>query len=102
MSAAHDLLRELAEHHVRIERRGDKLKLRAPAAPPAELLERLRQHRPEVLCLLPDPNRRPVVQFRFPDTPPNAWAVALGLPGESVESLVAGLKQRWPGVEVRP
>lgn len=98
MSAAHDLLAELARHHIRVERRGDKLKLRAPAPPPADLLERLRQHKAEVLSLVPDPNVRPVVQFR---TSGSAWATALGLPGETVAALMVDLELRWPGCEVR-
>lgn len=107
MSVAHDLLAELAEHHVRVERRGDRLRLRAPAPPPADLLERLRQHKPEVLPLLPDVAaikhgvNRPVLHFRLPGYKPNEWATALGRPGETVESLRADLRERWPECEVR-
>lgn len=44
---------------------------------------------------------RPVLHFRLPGYAPNAWATALGRPGEAVESLRADLAERWPEVEVR-
>jgi len=41
---------------------------------------------------------RPIVQFRLDG---NGWATALGAAGETVESLIADLRRRWPGVEVK-
>lgn len=44
---------------------------------------------------------RPVVQFRLAGHPSNAWATCVARPGESREACIAGLKARWPRVEVR-
>lgn len=52
MNAAPELLAEAARHGVHVEARGDRLHLEAPAAPPAELVERLRAHRNELVSLL--------------------------------------------------
>ena len=40
---------------------------------------------------------RPIVQFRLDG---NGWATALGAAGETIESLIADLRRRWPGVEI--
>ena len=105
MSAAVDyLLAELRRHHVRIERHGDRLRMKAPAAPPDDVLASVRRLKPELLLVLPDADRkqtRPLLNFRLPGYAANSWATAVGWPGESVESLTADLRNRWPGVEVR-
>jgi len=44
---------------------------------------------------------RPVVAFRLACTAPNSWAMAIGAPGESLESLGADLRWRWSDVEVK-
>lgn len=44
---------------------------------------------------------RPVLHFRLPGDPPNAWATAIGERGETRDTLAADLRGRWPGVEVR-
>jgi hypothetical protein len=46
------LIAELAQHGIRVEARGDRLRLRGPSAPPVELHERVRQAKPELLQLL--------------------------------------------------
>lgn len=104
MTVAHELLAELERHHVAVERHGARLKLRAPAPPPADLLDRLRRHKPALLAVLPDADgtRRPVIRFRLPDHPANGWATMIGTPGQTEDELLASLQQRWPAVEVRP
>ncbi len=52
MSAAPALLAEARRHGVRLQRDGDRLKLKAPTAPPAEFLDQLRNHKAEILCAL--------------------------------------------------
>lgn len=44
---------------------------------------------------------RPVLHFRLKGYEPNCWATALGRPDETVESLRADLRDRWPDVETR-
>lgn len=57
MSAAIDLLTEARRHGVTIRREGDRLKVRAKAPPPPDLVERLRESRGEVLALLSQTDR---------------------------------------------
>lgn len=38
---------------------------------------------------------RPVVHFRLRDHAPNAWATALGRPGETIHDLTADLRERY-------
>jgi hypothetical protein len=103
VNAAVDLLlAELQQHHVSIERRGDRLRMKAPAPPPDELLVAVRQHKPELLKLLPDSDRptRAIVRFRMPGTPSNSWCTALGAPGNTRDELIGDVLQRWPHAEV--
>ncbi len=103
MSAAVDhLLAELERHHVQIERRGDRLKMRAPAPPPAELVQRIKTHKPELLRLLPDAIRleRAVVRFQLSDTPSNTHCAAIGACSHA--ELVADVLSRWPHAVVLP
>ena len=95
MSAAHDILAELQRHRVRVERTGDRIRLRAPVAPPADLVARIRKHKEELLLALPDRSARPVLHFRMLDHGSNAWATALGRPGESTDDVVADLRARY-------
>ena len=103
MTVAHDLLDELRQHRVHIERHGDRLQMRAPAPPPADLLERLRAHKPALLAALPDVDSvaRHVLHFTLPDHPANAWATYIGRPGDSRETVMASLLHRWPLAQVR-
>src|SRR5688500_10958747 len=101
MSASVDhLLADLRRHHVEIERRGDRLKMRAPAAPPSDLFQRVKAHTPELLLMLPDAIRlaRAVVRFRLTDTPSNTCCAAIG--ACSRDELVADVLTRWPHAEV--
>ncbi len=54
MTAAIYLLAELNARDVRIERHGARLTMRAPGAPPAELLAQVRELKDDLLSLLPD------------------------------------------------
>lgn len=104
MSAAIDhLLAELRRHHVRVERHGDRLKMKAPSPPPDELLAQVRAWKPDLLRALPDADSRPVLHFRLKDYSANTWATALGWPGETLGSLAADLRQRFgDALELRP
>lgn len=93
MSAAADILRELDRAGIRAERRGDRIRLRP--VPPSSLLERARAHKAELLAALPDASARPVLHFRLADHTPNAWATAIGRPGETIDDLRAGLLERF-------
>jgi hypothetical protein len=103
MNAAVDhLLAELRQHHVSIERHGDRLRMKAPVPPPDELLVAVRQHKPELLRLLPDADRltRAVVKFRLHGTPTNTWCSAIAACSRA--ELVADVLLRWPDAEVLP
>lgn len=52
-----DLLDEVARHGGRLTPRGDKLHIDAPEPLPDVLMDRLREHKPELLRLLADPAR---------------------------------------------
>lgn len=39
---------------------------------------------------------RPVVKWRLPDHPPNAWATTIGPPGVSRSELTRDILARWP------
>lgn len=99
---AHPLLMELQLHRVQLERHGDRIRMQAPEPPPADLIAKLRANKAAILPLLPDKDARPVVNFRLPDHPPNAWATAVGRPGETVAALVTDLRERWPDAEIGP
>jgi len=107
MSASSEvLIRDLREQGIRLSRKGDKLHVVAPPGKlTPELKEALLARKPELLALLSSTSAstlRPMVNFRLPCTKPNSWATAIGVPGESIESLVADLRWRWPDVEVKP
>lgn len=101
MSTARDLLKELERHQVIVERRGDRLRLRAPRQPPSDLLERLRRCKPEILPLLPDANERPIVRWRLPDHPPNTWVTAIGPAGTDRNKVAREILARWPGAHIQ-
>lgn len=52
MSIAQKLLVETSEIGITLVPAGEKLKLRAPSPPPPELVERLREHKADILRLL--------------------------------------------------
>jgi hypothetical protein len=52
VTAVRALLAEAARHGIRFQVVGDRIEYEAPRHPPAELLERLRAHREELLALL--------------------------------------------------
>lgn len=101
MNTARDLLAEIARHHVHIERHGSRLHMRASAPPPADLLQRIRQRKPELLAVLPDADQRAIVRWRAPNFPPGSWCVAIGAPGLPRERVVSDLLNRWPDSEVQ-
>ena len=93
------LLHDLADAGIRVSSRGDKLRVSAaPGKLTEELKARLLREKPSLLAELRRRNERPVVRFRL--DPAAGWASAIGAPGETTESLIADLRERWPGVEV--
>lgn len=102
MTAVAELLQELDRHHVVVIRHGDRVRLKGPTTIPADLVAWARRLKPELIRHVPDSNARPVLAFRLPGFAKNAWAVALGRPGETVETLRADLHARWPDVEAHP
>lgn len=94
------LLAELKNHAVEVERHGDRLRMRAPQAPPDDLLDRVSANKPALLAALPDVDARPVVHFRLPDNAMNTVATYLGRPGQSRESVTSSLLERWPDAVV--
>jgi len=52
MTAALDILDRARQHGIAIEACGDRLKLKAPAKPPDDLLEQIRAHKPDIVSLL--------------------------------------------------
>lgn len=96
------LLAELAAHSVTIERHGNRLRMRAPQAPPADLIERVRDDKPKLLALLPDRDLRPVLYFALPSSAPGTVATALGRPGQTQADLAVSLRERWPSVRILP
>lgn len=85
MSVAIDILAELRRHHVDVKPDGDSLRMRAPAAPPPALVEKVRRHKRDLLALLAKPapgpeaaHVRPMAQFRV--TPPILGQPASGGP----------------------
>ena len=100
MSAARDLLNELARHHVYIERHGGRLRMAASAPPPPELLQRVHALKTELLDSLPDGDARAVVKWRSPSWTPGTWAHALGAPGLTREQVADDVVRRWPDAEV--
>ena len=63
MNAALDLLTEARRHGVVISAVGDKLKLKAPFAPPSDLLDRLKEMKADVLAALSQPTGGVVVPY---------------------------------------
>ena len=96
------LIEELAASGIHLSRRGDKLVVATKAALNDELTAKLLAAKPALLSVLPEPSGRPKVDFRLPSYKANSWATAIGAPGDSIESLVADLRGRWPGLEVKP
>jgi len=95
------LIEELAASGIRLTRRGDKLVVAPKSALNDELTAKLLAAKTMLLSILPEPNGRPKIDFRLPGHTANSWATAIGAPGESIESLVADLRRRWPNVEVK-
>lgn len=95
-----DLFADMERHAVTAERHGDRLRLRAPQRPPDELLAVLRASKAALLAALPDADARPVVHFRLPGHPADAWATYLGLAGQSAEAVTVSLRERWPDAVV--
>ena len=93
------LLRDLADVGIRVSSRGDKLCISAAPGKLTEALKaRLLREKPALLAELRRQNERPVVRFRL--DPKAGWASAIGVAGETTESLIADLRERWPQVEV--
>jgi hypothetical protein len=95
------LIEELAASGIRLSRRGDKLVVAPKTALNDMLKAKLLAAKPALLSVLPDPNGRPRIDFRLPGHAANSWATAIGAPGETLDSLIADLRVRWPNVEVR-
>jgi hypothetical protein len=57
VTAAVAILDELRSRGVRLELKGDRLRLRAPSAPPPELLQAAQRHRDELVGLLQSEER---------------------------------------------
>ncbi len=99
-STAEALIESLARRGVRLSRRGDRLHVEAPrGAVTAALRETLLARKPELLVALTageaSAPRRAVLHFRLRGHSPNAWATALGRPGEPLERLLAELGTRF-------
>ena len=60
MSTATALIEEAAQHKCTLIPNCDRLKLDAPAQPPADFLERLKAHKPEVLAALAEQQIVPI------------------------------------------
>lgn len=97
-----DVQPRLIEYQVVLERHGNRIKWRAAATPPADLMAALRKLKPVLLSELPDLDARAIVRFRAPSSPPGSWCTALGSPGITRGELVADLLKRWPDSEIRP
>lgn len=77
---------------------GDKLKA---LSVPADLLPELRAHKAEIVRLLTPPapatqttiNPRPALRFKLA----NGGGTVLGQPSDTPDSLLADLRERWPG-----
>lgn len=95
------IIEELNVSGIRLSRRGDKLVVSPKDALNDELRSRLLAAKPALLCVLPEPNGRPKVNFRLPSHIANSWATAIGVPGETITTLIADLRARWPDVEVK-
>jgi len=67
MSCAHALLSEAAAIGLTVRRRGDRLALGAPTPPPADLVDRLRQAKRDLLAALPDDDDPADPPFIAPD-----------------------------------
>jgi hypothetical protein len=97
------LMDELEARGVRLSRAGDRLRVEGPVgAVTPTLRAALVERKAELLNLIPEPNSRPVVHFRLPGHPSNAWATMVGRPGEHMAVVIDELRQRWPFVELAP
>lgn len=106
MTSAATLLHELKDAGIRLEALGvDRLRV---VAPPGKLTEELKQTlsaaKPQLIAALRDADpvhkyARPIVHFRLPGN--DNFATCIGRPGESRDEVIADLRERWPGVEVR-
>jgi len=60
-TSVHDVLQLAGQHQIKIYLNGDSLKLRAPFEPPAEILEQLRQWKPQIIRELSEPRHKSFV-----------------------------------------
>ncbi|SFN53843.1 hypothetical protein [Dokdonella immobilis] len=102
MNAVDSLLADLQQHHVRIERRGDRIHMRAPRRPPDDLRARVRELKPALLAVLPDARVvRTVVKYRLRGGCPRSWCTAIGT--RTREEVIEELHRlHGPTVEVLP
>lgn len=106
MTAA-EVLQQARQYGVEVIPNGQRLRLRAPQEPPAEVVEVLRAHKGELLAWLTrddsGPAHRAVIEYRIPESG-GRWVVLLGAPGETYESAAEGLRRRYGDrlLDVRP
>ncbi len=97
MSAVAEVLELARRHGVMVEARGDELRLRAATAPPPEVLDALRQHKPGIMAALATASPGPSQGWlggvsKLLDTPhpegtaPESWMLFLA----SCDSFMAG------------
>ncbi len=78
-----ETLARAREHGVKVIPAGGRLRLRAPAEPPREIIEALRRNKREVLAWLTHQHhQRALVTFNLTEAP-DAWPVVIGAPGET-------------------
>jgi len=78
MSTPHDVLKRAQAAGVEVIPDGDQLRLRANAAPPRELLDELRAHKPALLRLLAQPgDETPSASDADPAERIGAWLAAM-------------------------
>ena len=69
MSAVAEVLELARRHGVLVEARGDELRLRAATAPPLDVVEALRQHKPEIMAAVRVLLSAAAVEWRWPLVP---------------------------------
>jgi hypothetical protein len=102
MNAA-TILHDLTQRGAKLIREGDTLRVRAPRGTITDALcAQLREYKPQILAMLAEPLRRPVLHFRLASSG-NAWATIIGRVGESRDQLEADLRRRFSAqlVDVR-
>jgi hypothetical protein len=100
VSAALLLLAEAARLGVRVFREGERLRYRAEKPPPADLLDRLRQHRAELAALVKAPAEpAPPAPVAILDVEPGHRIYPLRVVVDSIAPVAATVEIR-PGVRV--